>query len=70
VNDVWQHFPNERFETVIPRSIRLSEAPSFGESILTYAPESSGAIAYSELARELIERTGVPALQMALAAPA
>jgi chromosome partitioning protein len=56
VDEVSRHFPEVRFETVIPRSIRLGEAPSYGETILTYAPSSSGAMAYTELARELIGR--------------
>lgn len=44
------------FETVIPRNVRLAEAPSFGESIITYDPYSRGADSYRRLAAELIER--------------
>jgi len=56
VEDVGRHFPRERFNTVIPRSIRLGEAPSFGESVLQYAPGSPGALAYRALASELTRR--------------
>ena len=45
---------------VIPRNIRLSEAPSFGEPVHTFAPDSAGARAYGELADELVERLGLP----------
>ncbi len=44
------------FKTVIPRSIRLAEAPSYGQSIFDYAPESAGALAYKALAGEVIDR--------------
>ena len=47
-------FKDKVFKTVIPRNIRLSEAPSFSQSIFEYAPDSSGAIAYKELAKELM----------------
>jgi hypothetical protein len=47
------------FGTVIPRSVRLSEAPSFGEPVLTLDPGARGAIAYSLLAREAEERLGL-----------
>lgn len=56
VQEVARHFPDERFHTVIPRSVRLSEAPSYGETVLQYAPESSGAQAYRALAGELVAR--------------
>jgi len=56
VEDVGRHFPRERFNTVIPRSIRLGEAPSYGESVLQYAPGSTGALAYRALASELSRR--------------
>jgi chromosome partitioning protein len=46
------------FRSVIPRSIRLAEAPSYGEPIVTYAPDSSGARAYADLADEVIEIVG------------
>ncbi len=56
VREVRTHFPAQTFNTVIPRSVRLSEAPSYGQTILTYAPNSSGALAYRALAQELLER--------------
>jgi len=54
VDEVRSHFPDKTFQTVIPRSVRLSEAPSYGEPILDYAPGSSGGIAYQALAREIL----------------
>ena len=56
VDEVRTHFQSEVFESVIPRSIRLSEAPSFGKSIFQYDSSSSGAVAYEALAREVAER--------------
>lgn len=56
VEEVRQYFPAYVFQTVVPRSIRLGEAPSYGEPILTYAPNSPGAAAYAALATELTER--------------
>ena len=50
------HFPNEIFQTIIPRNVRLSEAPSFGQTILSYAPASAGAMAYGALAAEFMQR--------------
>jgi chromosome partitioning protein len=56
VAEVKQHFPREIFDAVIPRSVRLSEAPSYGQPILTYSPGSPGAVAYQALAQELMMR--------------
>jgi chromosome partitioning protein len=56
VDEVRRFFPAYVFETVIPRTIRLSEAPSYGETILNYAPQTAGANAYQALAEELMER--------------
>jgi chromosome partitioning protein len=56
VEEVRRHFPDRTFDTVIPRSVRLSEAPSFGQPVLEYEPTSRGASAYAELAQELIRR--------------
>jgi chromosome partitioning protein len=56
VEEVRQHFPEQAFQTVIPRNVRLGEAPSYGEPILTYAPGSAGAIAYAALAQEIAVR--------------
>ncbi len=59
VNQVRKHFGPLVFQTVIPRSVRLSEAPSYGESILRYAPRSAGALAYGELCEELLNGDGI-----------
>jgi chromosome partitioning protein len=56
VNEVRQHFGERVYKTVIPRTVRLSEAPSFGKSILEYDPSGVGAAAYRALAREFIKR--------------
>lgn len=56
VEEVRRHFPQKVFKTIIPRSVRLSEAPSYGEPISIYAPRSAGALAYEALAREILER--------------
>jgi chromosome partitioning protein len=55
--EVRRHFPTETFDTVVPRNVRLAEAPSHGLSILQYDIKSRGAEAYLALARELIERS-------------
>jgi chromosome partitioning protein len=65
VQEVRDYFPGEVFRTIIPRNVRLSEAPSYGKTILSYAPASAGALAYQALAQEFMERaenalTGVP----------
>lgn len=54
--EVRTHFPQEVFNTVITRSVRLSEAPSHGQSILDYDPASPGALAYRALAKEVMSR--------------
>lgn len=56
VNEVKKYFGKELFNTVIPRNVRLSEAPSHGKSIELYDPNSTGAIAYKKLADEFIKR--------------
>jgi len=56
VGEVRNHFDDLVFRTMIPRSIRLSEAPSFGQSIFEYDPNSNGANAYRYFADEVIER--------------
>jgi chromosome partitioning protein len=53
-NDLREFFGREVFKTVIPRTIRLAEAPSFGQSILSYDPRSRGAEAYIQLAKEIL----------------
>jgi len=55
-DDVRSHFGDVVLHTIIPRSVRVSEAPSYGQSVITYDPASSGAIAYTEAARELAYR--------------
>lgn len=54
--EVATHFPKEVFKSIIPRSVRLSEAPSYGQTILEYDPASRGAQAYRALAEEVIAR--------------
>src|SRR5436190_22131098 len=56
VADVREHFAERVYQTVIPRSVRLSEAPSFGKSILEYDPNGAAATAYRALAGEFIRR--------------
>jgi chromosome partitioning protein len=58
VEEVRRYFPTQVFKTIVPRSIRLSEAPSYGEPGVLYAPRSSGALAYLALARELLLADG------------
>ncbi len=60
VAEVREHFGERVYETVIPRSVRLSEAPSFGKSILEYASSGPAAQAYRALAREFIQRHAPP----------
>jgi chromosome partitioning protein len=55
VEEVRSHFRDSVFRTIIPRNIRLSEAPSFGQPISTYAPKSPGGIAYQVLTAELLK---------------
>ena len=59
VNEVREHFGKRVYNTVIPRTVRLSEAPSFGRSILEYDSSGVGAAAYRALAREFIKRHGL-----------
>ena len=54
VAEVRKHFPDQVFHTIVPRSVRLAEAPSYGLPISAYAPSSLGAQAYERLARELL----------------
>jgi chromosome partitioning protein len=54
VDDIQKHFPDVVFKTVIPRSVRVAEAPSFGKSVIHYSISSSGAQAYLSLIRELL----------------
>jgi chromosome partitioning protein len=54
--EVRTHFPEQTLRTTVPRSVRISEAPSYGQTVITYDGSSSGALAYLEAARELAER--------------
>lgn len=56
IEELRQNFPNEVFKTVIPRSVRLSEAPSFGQSIFDYDSSGVGAKAYLSFVKEVIKR--------------
>jgi chromosome partitioning protein len=56
VEEVKRYFPDVVFKTIIPRNVRLSEAPSHGEDILAYAPDSSGCKAYHNLTEEFLSR--------------
>jgi len=55
-DEVRAHFPNEVLHTVIPRSVRVSEAPSFGQTVIAYDGQSAGAVSYREAAVELVRR--------------
>ena len=55
-DDVRRHFPNELIDIPIPRAVRVSEAPSFNQTVMTYDATSPGAIAYMGVAREIAER--------------
>ena len=59
VEEVKKHLPDKIFSTVIPRTVRLSEAPSFGKTIFAYDATNPGATAYRNLAKEVIERFGL-----------
>jgi len=59
-DDVREHFPNEVLTTLIPRSVRISEAPSYGQSVISYDPSSPGSLSYLEAAAEIAKR-GAPA---------
>jgi chromosome partitioning protein len=54
--EVRQHFPDQVLDAVVPRSVRISEAPSYQQTVMTYDPSSSGALSYLEAAAEIAER--------------
>ena len=56
VDEVRSFFGDTVFKTLIPRTVKLSEAPSYGQPIIEYAPENKGTEAYNELAQEVIQR--------------
>jgi len=55
LQELYKYFPNNIFRSVIPRTVRLAEAPSFGQSIFLYEPRGKGAKAYERLSRELLD---------------
>lgn len=55
-NEIRKHYPNELIDIPIPRTVRVSEAPGFKQTVMTYDPVSPGAVAYMAVARELAER--------------
>ena len=58
IEEVKKHFGDKIYKAIIPRTVRLSEAPSYGQPIIQYAPLSKGAIAYTKLAKEFLKRQG------------
>ncbi len=58
--NVKKHFPQQLINTPIPRAVRVSEAPSYGQTVMTYDASSPGAIAYLSVAREIANRGGMP----------
>ena len=58
-DELKRHYGEKVFDTVIPRNIRIAEAPSFGKPVLLHDPASKGAIAHLQFARELLERNGI-----------
>ena len=59
VEEVRTHFRNISFKTIIPRNVKLSEAPSFGLPVIVHDAESKGAIAYLNLAHEILDKNGI-----------
>ncbi len=59
VEDVREHFPGQVLDTLIPRSVRISEAPSYGQSVISYDTNSTGSLSYREAAAEIAHR-GAP----------
>ena len=57
-DEIRAHFPHDTFATIIPRNVRLSEAPSHGKPVIFYDITSKGAVCYLELAKEIIRREG------------
>ncbi len=56
-DEVREHFGDVVLGSIIPRNVRVSEAPSYGQSVMTYDPGSSGAVAYLEATREMAHRS-------------
>ena len=59
VSEVQRHFSGQVYQTIIPRSVRLAEAPSYGTPISAFAPESTAAKAYAALAKEILAQDGI-----------
>ena len=59
-DELKRHYGAKVFDTVIPRNVRIAEAPSFGKPVLLHDPASKGASAHLAFARELLERSGHP----------
>ena len=59
VSEINSHFPNHVFNTIIPRNIRLSEAPSYGIPVLEHDKDSKGSMSYMNLAKELLAKNGM-----------
>jgi chromosome partitioning protein len=58
-DEIKAHFGDKVFNTVIPRNVRIAEAPSFGKPVIIYDPTSKGATAHMAFARELLGRQGI-----------
>jgi len=69
-DEVRRHLGASVYQTIIPRSVRLSEAPSYGQAIATYSPESRGARAYRALADEFLDRRSANGAKASPAEPA
>lgn len=69
VADVKQHFPNRVFNTIIHRNIKLSEAPSYGQPVITLDIKSIGAINYMNLAKEILQRNKLPLTKLRAISP-
>ena len=63
VDEVKRFFPGKVYKTIIPRNVRISEAPGFGKPVIYYDEASKGAEAYTELAAELIESVDAESMQ-------
>ena len=64
-DELKRHYGDKVFDTVIPRNIRIAEAPSFGKPVLLHDPTSKGALAHLQFARELLERNGIEVAEAA-----
>jgi chromosome partitioning protein len=64
VNEVRKYFPGQVFDTIIPRSVRLAEAPSYGQPVNIYAPQSAASQCYQALTLEILEKDGIHVTQI------